>query len=77
MPEWFHRGGMVMWPLLVCSIAGLTIILERVWALQRCRIISPELAAAIDRRPGTPEQTEAVRVLVGKQPREASITFYY
>jgi biopolymer transport protein ExbB len=63
MPEWFLRGGIVMWPLLVCSIAGLTIILERVWALQRCRIISPELATAIDQRPGTPEQTEAVRVL--------------
>jgi biopolymer transport protein ExbB len=63
MPEWFFRGGIAMWPLLVCSIAGLTIILERVWALQRRRVISSELAAAIDRRPGTPEQTEAVRVL--------------
>ena len=63
MPDWFFRGGLAMWPLLVCSIAGLTIILERVWALQRRRVISSELAAAIDRRPGTPEQTEAVRVL--------------
>jgi biopolymer transport protein ExbB len=52
-----------MWPLLVCSIAGLAIILERTWALQRSRIISPELAAAIERRPVTPEQTETVRVL--------------
>jgi biopolymer transport protein ExbB len=63
MPEWFFRGGIAMWPLLVCSIAGLAIILERVWALQRRRIISPELAAAIERRPVTPEQTETVRVL--------------
>jgi biopolymer transport protein ExbB len=63
MPEWFFRGGIAMWPLLVCSIAGLAIILERVWALQRSRIISPELAAAIERRPATPDQTEAVRVL--------------
>jgi biopolymer transport protein ExbB len=31
--------------------------------LQRCRIISPGLAAAIEQRPGTPEQTETVRVL--------------
>ena len=52
-----------MWPLLVCSIAGLAIILERTWALQRSRIISPELAAAIERRPVTPEQTETVRML--------------
>jgi biopolymer transport protein ExbB len=63
MPEWFFRGGIAMWPLLVCSIAGVAIILERTWALQRRRIISPELAAAIDRRPATPDQTEAVRIL--------------
>ena len=52
-----------MWPLLVCSIAGVAIILERVWALQRRRIISPALAAAIQQRPASPEQTEALRVL--------------
>jgi len=52
-----------MWPLLVCSIAGVAIILERTWALQRRRIISPELAAAIERRPATPDQAEAVRIL--------------
>jgi len=63
MPDWFFRGGIAMWPLLVCSIAGLAIILERVWALQRRRIISPELAAAIERRPITPEQTETLHVL--------------
>ncbi|HTS16891.1 MAG TPA: MotA/TolQ/ExbB proton channel family protein [Verrucomicrobiae bacterium] len=68
MPEWFLRGGIAMWPLLVCSIAGLAIILERVWALQRSRIISTELSAAIERRPITPEQTEAVRVLSENDP---------
>ena len=63
MPEWFLRGGLAMWPLLVCSIAGVAIILERTWALQRRRIISPALAQAVEKRPATPEQTEAVRVL--------------
>jgi len=63
MPEWFFRGGIAMWPLLVCSIAGVAIILERVWALQRRRIISPALAAAIQQRPSTPEQTEALRAM--------------
>jgi biopolymer transport protein ExbB len=63
MPEWFLRGGIAMWPLLVCSIAGVAIILERLWALQRRRIISPALTAAIDQRPATPEQTEALRLL--------------
>ena len=63
MPEWFFRGGLAMWPLLVCSIAGVTIILERTWALQRRRIISPALAGAIEKRPATFEQTETVRVV--------------
>jgi biopolymer transport protein ExbB len=52
-----------MWPLLVCSIAGVAIILERIWALRRNRIISPALAEAVEKRPATPEQTETVRVL--------------
>lgn len=34
MTEWFLKGGPVMWPLLGCSIVGLTFILERLlyWA---------------------------------------------
>src|ERR1017187_4506870 len=63
MPEWFFRGGIAMWPLLVCSIAGVAIIMERTWELRRSRIISPALAEAIEKRPATPEQTETVRVL--------------
>jgi len=63
MPDWFFRGGLAMWPLLVCSIAGLAIILERIWALRRSRIISPALAEAVEKRPATPEQTETVRLL--------------
>ena len=59
MPEWFFRGGIAMWPLLVCSIAGVAIILERTWALRRSSVISPSLVAAIDRQPQTREQMEA------------------
>jgi len=68
MPEWFFRGGIAMWPLLVCSIAGVAIILERTWALQRRRIISPTLAAAIERQPVTPEQTQKLQVLSESDP---------
>jgi biopolymer transport protein ExbB len=70
MPEWFFRGGLAMWPLLVCSIAGVAIIMERTWALQRRRVISPTLAAAIDNQPVSPEQlqtlSQADTTLLGK-----------
>ncbi len=33
--DWFQRGGVFMWPLLVCSVAGLAIIIERLIAVQR------------------------------------------
>jgi len=31
--EFFHKGGFLMWPLLLCSILGFAIIADRFWAL--------------------------------------------
>jgi biopolymer transport protein ExbB len=63
MPEWFVKGGVVMWPLLVCSVAALAIILERTWALQRKRIIAADLVAEIQRQPRSADLTDKVRLL--------------
>ena len=63
MPEWFIKGGIAMWPLLVCSIAGLAIVLERSWALQRKRIIPVPLADTIERQGTTPDLKEKVKTL--------------
>jgi biopolymer transport protein ExbB len=63
MPEWFLRGGIAMWPLLVCSVAGVAIILERTWALQRKRVIPPTLAEAIEKQPVSTELTQRVQAL--------------
>jgi len=68
MPEWFVKGGIAMWPILVCSIAGLAIVLERIWALQRRRILSPALVAAISQHPHAPETTDRVRALSELDP---------
>ena len=38
MPEWFVKGGPVMWPILGCSVVALTAILERAifwWNMRR------------------------------------------
>lgn len=36
-------GGWVMWPILLCSIVALAIILERLWALRPGRVIPAEV----------------------------------
>jgi biopolymer transport protein ExbB len=37
----FVKGGYVMYPIVFCSVAALAIFLERLWFLQRGRIIPP------------------------------------
>ncbi len=43
MFELIKAGGWVMWPLILCSVAALAIIGERLWTLQKKNIIPPEL----------------------------------
>ncbi len=62
MPEWFREGGIAMYPLMLCSVVGLAIIMERIWALQRKRIISPDLAQLIESQPQTPDETERLKI---------------
>lgn len=47
MFELIKAGGLLMWPLLVCSILSLAIILERLWFLQTRRIIPTQLVARV------------------------------
>ena len=61
MPDWFQHGGFVMWPLLVCSVAGVAIILERCWVLRRQRLVSTAMATAIDRH-GTIDKDDLARL---------------
>ena len=68
MPEWFYQGGVAMYPLALCSIAGLAIILERTWALRRRQIMAPVLVEWMDARLASPEVREKVRVLSEDDP---------
>lgn len=45
--EIFKAGGPVMWPLLLCSIVATAIICERLWTLQRKRVLPDNLVAQI------------------------------
>lgn len=62
LPEWFHQGGVAMYPLLLCSVVGLAIILERVWVLRRSRIIAPTLERMIEGLSESRETTEKLRL---------------
>jgi biopolymer transport protein ExbB len=36
--ETFQKGGVFMWPLLICSIIGLAVIIERAWTFSRAKV---------------------------------------
>jgi biopolymer transport protein ExbB len=43
MWEIIRAGGGFMWPIILCSIAAVAIILERLWTLQSSRVIPRDL----------------------------------
>ena len=40
-------GGPFMWPIILCSIIAVAIVLERLWTLQQRRVIPPDLTRRI------------------------------
>jgi len=47
MWEIIRAGGGFMWPIIVCSVAAVAIILERLWALQSSRVIPGDLGQKV------------------------------
>jgi len=43
----FLAGGPVMWPILLCSIFALAIIIEKFWHLNRIKIDTEKFLASI------------------------------
>lgn len=40
-------GGLLMWPIILCSVIAVAIVLERLWTLQQHRVIPPDLTRRI------------------------------
>lgn len=45
--EWLLGGGIIMIPLLICSVLSLAVIIERSINLRRCKILKPEIIQTI------------------------------
>ncbi len=48
LADLMNRGGWVMYPILVCSLAGLGLVLERLWALRRVRVAPRAFLASVN-----------------------------
>lgn len=66
MLEFVRAGGWLMWPIILCSIIALAIIGERLWFLQRRRILPRHLVAQVwhlhSKRELDDEKINAVRI---------------
>ncbi len=48
MLELMQDGGIIMIPLLLCSVVALAVTLERLYSLRSSRVVRPEIAAVLD-----------------------------
>ena len=58
MLELVKSGGWLMVPIILCSVAAMAIIVERLWSLQRERVVPQDLAARAWEWARTGELTE-------------------
>ena len=49
MWEIVRAGGVMMWPIILCSVVAAAIVCERLWTLQPRRVLPPELTQRIQR----------------------------
>jgi len=47
MFEFFEKGGLMLLPIVLCSIVALGIIVERFWSLKRNKILPPDLVPQV------------------------------
>lgn len=47
MFEFIEAGGLLMWPIIACSVIAMAITLERLWAFRRRRVVPDHLLPQI------------------------------
>ena len=48
MLDFFQKGGIFMYPILLCSITALAIFIERLWNLRWARVIPPDFLKQVE-----------------------------
>ncbi|MBN2384207.1 MotA/TolQ/ExbB proton channel family protein [bacterium] len=70
---WLEKGGLVMVPLLLCSVIGLAIVLVKLVQLRHHKIIIPEIVQIIKSFAGPADAEMALRVCRDKKGPFATI----
>ena len=69
MLEIFQSGGLLMWPLLLCSIIALAIIAERFWSLQKRNVAPADLLQQVlDHEKANRVSDDLLKLLVKSSP---------
>jgi biopolymer transport protein ExbB len=67
--EIFQSGGLLMWPLLFCSIIALAIVAERFWSLQKRNVAPAELLQQVlDHEKANRVSDDLIKLLVKSSP---------
>lgn len=48
MIEFFQKGGIFMYPILLCSVTALAIFLERLWSLRRGQVVPVDFVQKVE-----------------------------
>jgi len=46
--EFLSKGGFVMYPLMLCSVVGMAVVIEKILSLRRKNVIVPEIVSILD-----------------------------
>lgn len=71
--EFFNKGGFMMYPLLLCSIIGLAIVIEKTISLRRKNVIVPEIVNVLDNIKGPDDVGLALSICEKNQGSFANI----
>lgn len=69
MWEIISAGGLLMLPIVICSVVAVAIVLERFWTLRRSRVLPPNLVANTWKKLGSNQMTrEQIQQLRAESP---------